>query len=266
MEDLNFANLHRLDGRTAFITGAAGHLGSVMARALAEVGCNIILNGRNPDRLEEFERRLRPHAAAVETACFDIQNTEHLSAFFEHVPRLDILVNNAYTGMPGSLESADDRDFETAFASGVTAAFNATRSALPALKAAVSETGHASVINIASMYGHVSPDPGLYGSSGLNSPPYYGPAKAGLIQLTKYLSCQLAPERIRVNAISPGPFPTFEIQEERPEFVGRLAAKTPMARIGHPSEIAGPVLFLASDASTYVTGVNLCVDGGWTVW
>lgn len=266
MEELNLANLHRLDGRVAFITGAAGHLGRVMARALAEAGCQIILNGRNHDRLETSKQSLQNHAVGIDTACFDIQNTEHLSAFFERVPRLDILINNAYTGTPGSLDSADDQDFETAFASGVTAAFNATRSALPALKAAVSETGHASVINIASMYGHVSPDPDLYGASGLNSPPYYGPAKAGLIQLTKYLACHLSPEKIRVNAISPGPFPTFEIQEERPEFVDRLAAKTPMGRIGHPSEIAGPVLFLASDASTYVTGVNLCVDGGWTVW
>ena len=266
MTKLDYSKLHDLEGRTAFITGAAGHLGSAMTQALVQNGCDVILNGRNQNRLSALKEKLEDLGGSVETVCFDIQDTDELTSALSRVGRLDILINNAYTGTPGSLESATDTDFQTAFESGVTAAFNATRAALPALKASVEAAGHASVINIASMYGHISPDPGLYGESGLNSPPYYGPAKAGLIQLTKYLACQLAPEKIRVNAISPGPFPTYAIQDERPDFVGRLAAKTPMGRIGAPQEIAGPVLFLASDASTYVTGTNLCVDGGWTVW
>ena len=237
-----------------------------MAHALAQNGCHVILNGRTADRLEQLQQELRNQGLKAAVACFDIQDTQELERHLSHIDTLDILINNAYTGTPGSLESAEDKDFETAFASGVTAAFNASRAALPGLKQAVKERGHASIINIASMYGHISPDPNLYGSSGLNSPPYYGPAKAGLIQLTKYLACQLASEKIRVNAISPGPFPTDGIQAEKPDFVERLATKTPMGRIGKPQEIAGPVLFLASDCSTYVTGTNLCVDGGWTVW
>ncbi len=266
MTKLDYSALHNLEGRSAFITGAAGHLGSVMARAFTQNGCHVILNGRNAARLDAFQQELSAAGGSAEIACFDIQDSTELTSFLSKQDRLDVLVNNAYTGTPGSLDTAANEDFETAFSSGVTAAFNASRAALPALKAAVNEVGHASIINIASMYGHVSPDPGLYGDTGLNSPPYYGPAKAGLIQLTKYLACQLAPEKIRVNAISPGPFPTPGIQEERPDFVDRLAAKNPMGRIGQPEEIAGPTLFLASDASTYVTGANLCVDGGWTVW
>lgn len=266
MSTINISQLHDLSGRIAFITGAAGHLGSVMSKTLAEAGAHVIVNGRNKDRLVRFASELSEGGLSVETACFDIQDTKRLAHFLGNRKRLDILINNAYTGTPGSLESAEDSDFETAFASGVTAAFNATRASLPALNEAVAQTGHASVINIASMYGHTSPDPGLYGSSGLNSPPYYGPAKAGLIQMSKYLACQLAKDNIRVNAISPGPFPTDTIQSERPDFVERLAAKTPVGRIGHAKEIAGPILFLASDASTYVTGTNLCVDGGWTSW
>jgi NAD(P)-dependent dehydrogenase (short-subunit alcohol dehydrogenase family) len=116
------------------------------------------------------------------------------------------------------------------------------------------------------MYGHVSPDPRLYGESGLNSAPWYGAAKGGLIQLTRYLACHLAPERIRVNAISPGPFPRTEISAGKSDFIQRLEQKVPMGRIGMPEEIAGPLLFLASDASSYVTGINLPVDGGWTAW
>ncbi len=237
-----------------------------MAAALATAGAGLILNGRNHDRLAEQQRQLRAEGFDAEVACFDIRDTDALTSYLSGVERLDILINNAYTGRPGSLESAGDEDFATAFSSGVTAAFNATRAALPALKLAADATGHAAVINISSMYGHTSPDPGLYGSSGLNSPPYYGPAKAGLLQLTRYLACHLAEDRIRVNAISPGPFPTLQIQQDRPDFIDRLAAKTPMGRIGRAEEIAGPVLFLASDASTYVTGANLCVDGGWTSW
>lgn len=116
------------------------------------------------------------------------------------------------------------------------------------------------------MYGSVSPDPSIYGTSGLNNPPYYGAAKAGLIQLTRYAACHLAADRIRVNCISPGPFPSPQALERDPGFHGRLNAKNPMRRTGEPAELAGPLLFLASDASSYVTGTNLAVDGGWTAW
>jgi NAD(P)-dependent dehydrogenase (short-subunit alcohol dehydrogenase family) len=86
------------------------------------------------------------------------------------------------------------------------------------------------------------------------------------LQLTRYLACHLAEKRIRVNAISPGPFPREAIAKERPDFVRALAEKTPLKRVGSAEEIAGPLLFLASDASSYVTGINLPVDGGWTAW
>jgi NAD(P)-dependent dehydrogenase (short-subunit alcohol dehydrogenase family) len=127
-------------------------------------------------------------------------------------------------------------------------------------------TGGASVVNIASMYGSVSPDPSIYGTSGANNPPSYGAAKAGLIQFTKYAACHLAAEGIRVNCISPGPFPAKRYLDQDPEFKGRLQKKVPMGRTGDPQELQGPLLFLASDASSYVTGINLPVDGGWTAW
>lgn len=255
-----------LDGRTALITGAAGHLGSAMARAFAEAGAHVILNGRRPGPLETFRDELTAKGLTASLAPFDIMDGPARDKALASVARLDVLVNNAYTGRPGTIASADANDFPRAFASGVEAAFACVRAALPALRTAAAAVGQASVINVSSMYGHVSPDPALYGASGLNSPPWYGAAKGGLLQLTRYLACHLASERIRVNALSPGPFPRPEIRGERPDFVARLEGKTPLARIGEAHEIAGPALFLASDAASYVTGVNLPVDGGWTAW
>lgn len=256
----------RLDTRTAFVSGVGGHLGRVMARALAEAGAHVILNGRAPGPLEALHDTLRADDLSTEIAAFDIRDSSALKACLGGRARLDVLVNAAYTGRPGKMDTAREEDFNDAFASAASAAFEAVRTSLPALEAAARETGGASVINIASMYGHVSPDPGLYGDTGLDSPPWYGAAKGALLQLTRYLACHLADKRIRVNAISPGPFPRESVQTERPEFVAKLAEKTPLKRIGRPEEIAGPLLFLASDAASYVTGINLPVDGGWTAW
>jgi NAD(P)-dependent dehydrogenase (short-subunit alcohol dehydrogenase family) len=116
------------------------------------------------------------------------------------------------------------------------------------------------------MYGVVSPDPSIYGDSGKNNPAHYGATKAGMIQLTRYLACNLSPGRIRVNSVSPGPFPDTEVDPGIPQFYEKLAAKVPMGRTGRPQEAAAPVVFLLSEAASYVNGANLPVDGGWTAW
>ncbi len=259
--------LFSLKGRTAFISGASGHLGSAMAAALGAAGAHLIVNGRNEDKLDAFAETLRKQNISVETAAFDIRDKAAVDALFGRLDSenraLHVIINNAYTGRAASWTEATDEDFETAFRSGVTAAFNIIRAAHSCMARA---GGKASVINIASMYGHLAPDPGVYGETGLNSPPHYNAAKGALIQLTRHLATHLAADGIRVNAISPGPFPTQDVQSREPEFMARLAAKTPMGRIGVASEITGAALFLASDASSYVTGINLPVDGGWSTW
>jgi NAD(P)-dependent dehydrogenase (short-subunit alcohol dehydrogenase family) len=263
---MGIAARFRLEGRTALVTGAAGYLGSAMVAALAEAGAALYLNGRNPGPLEAQRDALRARGHEAEILPFDIMDGAARAEALSRLARLDVLVNNAYTGRPGTIAMATAEDFAKAFESGVTAAFDFTRQSLPALRTAVRAAGGASVINISSMYGHVSPDPRLYGESGLNSAPWYGAAKGGLLQLTRYMACHLAPERIRVNAISPGPFPRTQISAGQSDFVERLSQKVPMGRIGQAEEIAGPLLFLASDAASYVTGINLPVDGGWTAW
>lgn len=264
-----YDRLFRLDGRTVFVSGAAGYLGQAMVRGYLSAGARVILNGRQPARLDALRARLRhegydPDAIAV--CAFDVRDEDALARCFASLPRLDALVNNAITAEMGTIATASPEQFATAYDSGVRAAFAAMRIAEPALAKAANAAGHASIINIASMYGLVSPDPSIYGSTGLNSPPHYGPAKAALLQLTRYMACHWGPKAIRVNAIAPGPFPRDEFQREHRDFTVKLAAKTPLGRVGMPCEIAGAAVFLASDAASYVTGAVLSVDGGWTAW
>ncbi len=258
--------LFRLDGRVAFVSAAPGHLGSAMARVLAGAGAHVILNARNEDRLKEFEETLRGEGHSVERAAFDVADAEQVRAYFKNLQRLDILVNNAISMSPKPFDMLEPSDFAVTYASSVTAAFEAMRAARPALRAAADELGEASVINIASMYGMVSPDSRIYARPGQASPFHYGPAKAALLQLTRHLAAELGPENIRVNALVPGPFPKADVQAKDPEFAARLAAKTMLGRLGRAEEIAGPLLFLASRASAFMTGSAITVDGGWTAW
>ncbi len=255
-------DLFRLEGRTAFVSGAAGHLGQAMSRALGDAGAHVILNGRDSTRLKDFAAQL----PSAEIAPFDITDTVAVRAYFAGCRRLDVLVNNAVTMTPRPFDELQPEDFARTYASGVTAAFELARAALPALKAGAVAAGDASIVNIASMYAAVSPDARLYSKREQASPFHYGPVKAALLQLTRHLASEFAPERIRVNAIVPGPFPRPSIQRDDPDFAARLAGRTMLGRLGVPDEMRGPLLFLASHASGYVTGTSLLVDGGWTAW
>ncbi len=260
------ASLFRLDGRIAFVSGAAGHLGRAMATALADAGAHVILNGRKPERLESFAAELKAADRSCECAAFDVGDIAAVQAFFAARPRLDILVNNAVAMTPAPFDALDAAAFEETYRSCVTASFEAVRAARPALRAAVAAAGDAAIVNIASMYGVVSPDSRIYARPEQASPMHYGPAKAGLLQLTRHLAAELGPERIRVNALVPGPFPRSEVRAADPEFARRLAGRTMLGRTGEAAEIRGPLLFLAAPASSFVTGAALSVDGGWTAW
>lgn len=263
---MSAGDLFRLDGRIAFISGAAGHLGRAMSRALAESGAHVILNGRDEGRLRDFAGELKAAGHSIEHAAFDVADAEIVRRYFGKLKRLDVLINNAVDMTGRTRDALVPEDFAKTYASSVIASFEAVRSALPALRAAVTASGDASVINVSSMYAEVSPDPRIYSKPEQASPFHYGPAKAALLQLSRHLAAELGPESIRVNALVPGTFPRPEVAERDPAFAARLAGKTMLGRIGVPDEIRGPVIFLASHASRYVTGSALAVDGGWTAW
>jgi NAD(P)-dependent dehydrogenase (short-subunit alcohol dehydrogenase family) len=251
-----------LAGRVALVTGGAGHLGRSICRGLAESGADVLVNGRDAAKAADFAAELRGLGHSAQALPFDVTDFERAAEIVSGLGRLDILVNNAGPVQTGSIETAAPSVFASAAAGIVEAAFALTRAAIPLMR-----VRGGSVINIASMYGTVSPDPYIYGSSGFNNPPQYGAAKAGLIQLSRYMACHLAPDLIRVNAVSPGPFPHRErLVSEQPDFLRALERKVPMGRVGHADEMAGVIIFLASDASSYVTGANIPVDGGWTAW
>ncbi len=240
-----------------------------MSHALCEAGAHVIPNGRDAAKLDDLAGALRDEGFSAETASFDIADfpTSVREFFARAAARLDILVNNAIAMTPAPFSTLTPDAFDQTYRSAVTAAFESTRAALPALKAAVAASDDASIVNISSMYGQRSASTSrIYSKPEQASPLHYGPAKAALLQLTRHLAAELGSERIRVNALVPGPFPRATVVQSDPAFAERLAAKTMLHRTGLPAELAGPLLFLASPAASYVTGAALAVDGGWTAW
>lgn len=258
-----------LQDHVILVTGAAGALCAPICRAIAQAGGLPVLAGRTLEKLEVLAADIRTAGGACDVAVLDVSDPQACRRLIDELVarhgRLDGIVNGAYGGRAVSIEHVVDADFELASRQNLAGPFALVQQAIPALSACPAAGGGA-VVNIASMYGKVSPDPAIYGDSGKNNPPFYGATKAGLIQLTRYLAVHLAQRNIRVNSVSPGPFPPPSIAQAAPAFHAELCRKTPMGRIGAAEELAGPVLFLLSDAATYVTGVDLAVDGGWTAW
>ncbi|HET6159787.1 MAG TPA: SDR family oxidoreductase [Dongiaceae bacterium] len=262
--------LFRLDGKVCLVTGGAGHLGAAMSTGLAEAGGHVCILGRTQASLSNLAQRLTDRGLSAEAITSDVTMAEDIKSLVADLKKrhgkLNVLINNAYAGRPGVMGNSKASDYIDAIEVAVAAAAELVNAAGTLLSNAVKANGDASIINIASMYGMVSPDPRIYGQSGMNNPPHYGAAKAALLQYTRYAAVHLAPQGIRVNAISPGPFPPETAQQRDPAFAAALTQKVPMGRLGKPEDLAGAAVFLASSASRFVTGANLPVDGGWTVW
>ncbi len=262
--------LFRLDDKVAIVTGAAGHLGKAIAIGLAEVGAHVCLVGRTEAKVAVLAGELTKRGLKAEAQLCDVTEADQIAALMGRIAarwgRLDVLVNNAHAGRAGIMADSKKADYVSAIEIAVAAAAELVNAGHALLKAAAAKNGDAAVINISSMYGMVSPDPRVYGVSKMNNPPHYGAAKAALLQYTRYAACHLAADGIRVNAISPGPFPPDAVCERDPAFCGKLIDKVPMGRLGKPDDLKGATVFLASPASRFVTGANLPVDGGWTAW
>jgi len=262
---MNVMELFSLKGKVVIVTGGAGHLGTAISEGLAEAGANVVIASRDVAKCqklaEALAKKYKIHAIG---AALDIRSTPVVRDCFEKVNRetgaIDILINNAAFGK-GRFITMTDQDWEEGIDGTINAVFRCTQAALPYMEAQKKGV----IINIASMYGIVSPDPRIYGDSGYDNPPNYGAGKAAILQFTRYLACHLAGKGIRVNAITPGPFPNPEVQKNQ-RFISNLKNKVPLGRIGQPGDLKGAVVFLASEASSYITGQNIVVDGGWTAW
>lgn len=257
--------LFDLTGKVAIVTGASGWLGSAMSRALAEAGATLVVTSRKADRADAFAQSL-PGDGHIGLG-FDQADTDTIPTFVQHVVeqagKIDILVNNAYGGSAPTIATATAEDFDRAYHTGVTAYFLLARAVAEHLRG---RNSGGSIINIASMYGVVASYPDAYEGLPVNSPPNYHGLKGGVVHLTRHLAVYWAKDRIRVNSIAPGAFPTDKTQATHPEFIQRLDGKVPMGRMGRPEELKGLVVLLASDAGSYLTGQNILVDGGWTAW
>jgi NAD(P)-dependent dehydrogenase (short-subunit alcohol dehydrogenase family) len=259
--------LFSLKGKTALITGGAGYLGTAISETLAELGANLVLASRDQQKCqtkcEEIAREIEK-AGKVVALELNVLNRESVDGLFsrvhEYFPTVDILVNNAWSGNKNTWESISNDDWEYDINMSLNSVFRLTKAAFPDLIAS-----RGVILNIASMYGHIGPDYRIYDGKEFANPPSYGAAKAGVIQFTKYLASFLSPYGIRVNALSPGAFPHPPTQRHE-KFMEKLGSKNPMNRIGQPHELKGATALLCSDAGSYITGQNLCVDGGWAIW
>jgi len=255
-----------LAGRGVAVTGGGGHLGRAMSLALAEAGATVVACGRTAERLEAVaaEGRERGLAGRIVPVVADVSTDAGLGAVIGALEReaetVSGWVNNAYAGTSELLGSLTRAGIESALGGGLIDVMLATQ----AVAERMSSGG--SIVNIASMYGLVSPQPAAYAATpAMHNPPAYGAAKAGVVSFTRYAAVHLAERGIRVNCISPGAFPGEAVQEDA-AFVAELAGRTPLGRIGRPEELGGAVVYLVGDASSFVTGANLVVDGGWTAW
>lgn len=245
----------RLDGRTAVVTGASSGLGVAFAHAFAEAGANVVLAARRAERLADVADQVRERGAEALAVATDVTSPEDATALaeaaVERFGRLDVLVNNAGLGtaVPALKESPEQ--FQRVIDVNLTGAYQVAQACARAM------TDGGSIVNVASIIALVT--------GGLPQAAYAA-SKAGLLGLTRDLAQQWSARRgIRVNAVAPGFFPS-EMTDELPEgSMDKEAARTLVGRVGDPPELAAAVLFLAGDASSYITGQTLVVDGGRTI-
>lgn len=265
----NIQSQMSLKGRVAMITGGCGHLGRTMAHTLAEAGADIVIVDVREDAIRAFCSELET-AWNIKTLglTVDLENEEQRKGIvpkvIEAFGRLDILINNAafvgtsnLTGWGVPFAQQETGTWRRALEVNLTAVFDLTQFAAPYLKA----SGHGSIINVASIYGIVGPDPRLYEDLPMFNPAAYAASKGGVVQFTKWCSTVLAPE-VRVNAITPGGI--FRGHED--PFLSRYESRTPLKRMAREEDFIGATIFLASDLSQYITGQNIVVDGGFSVW
>lgn len=256
--------LFDLTGKVALVTGGSGYLGGAMARALAEAGATVVVSSRELKRAEQVVVSLnRTGQGAHHAVQLDHLNEDSIEAGFgkavELSGGLDILINNGQYTLAKDWTDVTAEEFTQQMA-------NATGYFLLARRMrdhAFARGTPASIVLLGSMYGLVGSYPETYEGICSASPAAYHALKGGIVHMTRHLAVYWARDGVRVNCLSPGPFPPPRIPAE---LTRRLCERSPLKRMGLAHELKGAVVFLASSASSYMTGQNLVIDGGWTAW
>ena len=246
----------RLDGRTALITGSSGGIGLALARALGQAGAHVVLNGRRADRLDAAARQLRSESLLVSTSLFDVTDAASVRAAVDALEAdlgpIDVLVNNAGIQIRNPLHDFADADWHQLMKTNLDSAYFVGK----AVAQKMIPRGRGKIINICSVQSELG-RPGI-------AP--YTASKGALKMLTKGMAIDWGPLGINVNGLGPGYFKT-ELTEKLvadPSFTAWLVGRTPSRRWGEVHELGGAAVFLASDASAFVNGHILYVDGGVT--
>jgi NAD(P)-dependent dehydrogenase (short-subunit alcohol dehydrogenase family) len=262
-----------LDGRLAVVTGVFGRLGPVWCRALLGAGARVVgLDLPDAPPSKEYERLRREAGERLATIQADVRDRGSLEAArsrcVEVAGEPTVLVNNAGIDQPPNvtktyaIEDVPAEQFRRVLDVNVTGAFQAAQVFGPGMVRA----GRGSIVNIASLYASISPDARFYDHLPTDppflKPPAYGASKAALVNLTRYLATHWGPSGVRVNALSPGGVEAGQDQD----FKRKFSERVPLGRMAADQDLGGPLIFLASDASSYVTGIDLRVDGGFTAW
>jgi NAD(P)-dependent dehydrogenase (short-subunit alcohol dehydrogenase family) len=252
-------DLFSLKGRVAVVTGGSGLFGRQIAEALAEAGARTIMASRNLEKLRAQADFFRQAGLKIDVLQYDQSSEESIKQLLKQVLDLagtvDVLVNNSVLR---TMKDWGDPapNFAQSMEVNGTGLFLMTR----VFGDYMAAQGRGSIINVGSIQGVVGPDFTLYEGLNWGAPPDYFFHKGGLLQLTRYAAAVLGPRGVRVNAISPGGF--FNNQDQ--SFVERYNARTFLGRMANETDVKGGIVFLASDASAYVTGANVAVDGGYT--
>lgn len=242
-----------LSGRSALVTGSVRGLGREMARGLAEAGAHVTLNGRDPATLEVAVRELSEQGLAVSGVAFDVTDLDAAEAAVGGLGPVDVLVNNVGHRDRRGVNELAPADLTRMLDSHVVAAYALSRTIAASL---IARGAGGRIINVSSVIGQL----GRHGDSA------YPIAKAAVDGMTRALAAELGPAGITVNSVAPGTFAT-EVNQALaadPDWTAWLKRRTALGRWGNPGEIAGAVVFLASDAASFITGQTIAVDGGLT--